>query len=101
MKLPFFDQNFANKLKEMAENVQKELDSISASGASGGDMVSITLKANGEVLDFNISDEAYNLGSKEMLTTLIKAAIADAMRNLEAAKKEKEFELATKARDSF
>ena len=101
MKLPFFDQNFANKLKEMAENVQKELDSISTSGASGGDMVSITLKANGEVLDFNISDEAYNLGSKEMLTTLIKAAIADALRNLEAAKKEKEFELATKARDSF
>ena len=85
----------------MAENVQKELDSISASSASGGDMVSITLKANGEVLDFNISDEAYNLGSKEMLTTLIKAAIADAMRNLEAAKKEKEIELATKARDSF
>ena len=75
MKLPFFDQNFANKLKEMAENVQKELDSISASGASGGDMVSITIKANGEVLDFNISDEAYNLGSKEMLTTLIKAEI--------------------------
>lgn len=101
MKLPFFDQNFTNRLKEMAENVQKELDSISASGASGGDMVSITLKANGEVLDFNISDEAYNLGSKEMLITLIKAAIADAMRNLEAAKKEKEFELATKARDSF
>ena len=101
MKLPFFFFFFANKLKEMAENVQKELDSISASGASGGDMVSITLKANGEVLDFNISDEAYNLGSKEMLTTLIKAAIADAMRNLEAAKKEKEIELATKARDSF
>ncbi len=101
MKLPFFDPNFANKLREMAENAQKELDSISASGASGGDMVSITIRANGEVVDFNISDEAYNLGSKEILTTLIKAAITDAMKNLAAAKKEKEIELAVNAKDAF
>ena len=67
------------KMKESQENLKK----IEVSGVSGGDLVSIKLNGDGEIIEVNISDTALS-EEKKILEDLIKAAHNNAKNSLKS-----------------
>ncbi len=102
MKLPFnIDLKDINEMKASAEKMQMELDQVEATGTAGADMVTVRINGKGDVLEVSISDEAYSIGGKQALQTLVAAAIAAALRNLKEARDEKQAEIVGRMMPSF
>ena len=76
-------------LKMQAEEMQKEMNSIRATGQAGGGMVKITLSGNMELLECLISVELSDLKDIPLLQDLIRAAHNNATEKIrEAIQKE-------------
>ncbi|OGO92027.1 MAG: nucleoid-associated protein, YbaB/EbfC family [Coxiella sp. RIFCSPHIGHO2_12_FULL_44_14] len=67
----------AKKIQEMMQQAQEELAKIRVMGESGGGWVKITLTAQHETVQIQLSDDVLK-ESKEVLEDLIKAAFNDA-----------------------
>jgi len=67
-------------LQEEAEKIQKELSQKTVEATAGGGMV--TVKANGkqEILSIRIDSEVLKMDDKEMLESLVKAGVNEALR---------------------
>lgn len=101
MKLPFgLDFSTAQQMMRQMEEMGKQIKNISATGYAGGDMVTVTIDGNHNAT-VKISDEAYSIGGKEVLETLVAAAISDAETRLEEAMKEKNSETVAKMMGSL
>ena len=74
-------QDMQSKMAEM----QDQLSELEVTGRSGGDLVSITLSAKGEMRGVQIDDSLMVAEDKEVLEDLIKAAYNDAKTKAEAA----------------
>jgi len=76
-------------LKMQAEEMQKKMNSIRATGQAGGGMVKITLSGNMELLECLISVELSDLEDIPLLQDLIRAAHHNATEKIrEAIQKE-------------
>jgi len=76
-------------LKMQAEEMQKKMNSIRATGQAGGGMVKITLSGNMELLECLISVELSDLKDIPLLQDLIRAAHHNATEKIrEAIQKE-------------
>ena len=76
---PFdFLKQFQDLQGKMGE-IQEKLKHISALGTSGGDMVSVELNGQMQVLSVKISKEAVDPEDIQMLEDLVLAAFRDAM----------------------
>ena len=96
MRLPFgLNLPDSQQLMREMEKMSNAMKDVSASGAAGGDMVVVTLDGKSNV-SVRISDEAYSIGGKEVLETLVAAAVHDAIVKLEEAVKEKNSEAVAK-----
>ena len=76
---PFDILKNAKKIQEQMSGFQEKLETISATGASGGSMVEIDINGKMEVLAVRIAPQAMEGGDTEMLQDLIIAAFNDAM----------------------
>ena len=76
---PFDVLKNAHKLQEQMNGFQEKLETIKATGSSGGSMVEIDINGRLEVLDVRIAPQAVQAGDTEMLQDLIMAAFTDAM----------------------
>ena len=81
-----------NKLMEMAQNAQSELqratenlESIEVEGASGGGLVKVRATAKGTILGVSIDDSLLQPSEKAMVEDLIAAAINDARSKADQA----------------
>jgi DNA-binding YbaB/EbfC family protein len=70
----------AQMLKEKMSQFQKELESQSFTGTSGGGAVSVTLNGKHEVLNISIAPELSS--DTQKLQDLVKAAVNDAGRQV-------------------
>ncbi len=75
-------------MKEQLENIQGQLDSISATGSSGGRMVEVTLNGKFEMIDIHLDPICVDNRDVKMLEDLIKAAQHDAITKIQDKIKE-------------
>ena len=81
-----------NKLMEMAQNAQNELqkaqdslDKIEVEGVSGGGLVKIRATAKGTILGVSIDESILQPSEKSMVEDLVAAAINDARARADQA----------------
>ena len=79
----------AAQLQSKMQAMQAELDSIEVEGAAGGDMVTVTLTAKGDLKGVKLDDSLMKAEEKEILEDLLVAAHADARRKAEDVMQEK------------
>lgn len=79
------------KIMEMAQNVQNELqsaqaklDTVEVEGVAGGGIVKIKASAKGRVIAISIDDGLMQLSEKQMLEDLLAAAFNDARAKADA-----------------
>ncbi|MBS7260949.1 MAG: YbaB/EbfC family nucleoid-associated protein [Treponema sp.] len=85
---PFDLLKNAGAIKEQLENVQGQLESISATGSSGGRMVEVTLNGKFEMTDIHLDPICVDNRDVKMLEDLIKAAQHDAITKIQDKIKE-------------
>ncbi|MCQ2586270.1 MAG: YbaB/EbfC family nucleoid-associated protein [Treponema sp.] len=85
---PFDLLKNAGAIKEQLENVQGQLESISATGSSGGRMVEVTLNGKFEMTDIHLDPICVDNRDVKMLEDLIKAAQHDAITKIQEKIKE-------------
>lgn len=73
----------AQAMQQKLQEAQAKMAETSASGTSGGGMVTIALKGAGEITSVVIDDSLLVPGEGEILADLIVAAHADAKRRLD------------------
>jgi DNA-binding YbaB/EbfC family protein len=79
----------AKSLQANMAAMKDELAALSASGASGGGMVTVTVSGKGEIRALSIDPSLIRPEDKEILEDLVIAAQRDALTKLEAAVQEK------------
>ncbi len=77
----------AQKMQEDVRKAQEEIANMEMTGQAGGNMVSVVMTGRHDLRKVSIDDSV--MDDKEMLEDLIAAAVNDAVRQLEAASKEK------------
>lgn len=85
---PFDLLKNAGAIKEQLQNVQGQLESISATGSSGGRMVEVTLNGKFEMTDIHLDPICVDNRDVKMLEDLIKAAQHDAITKIQGKIKE-------------
>jgi DNA-binding YbaB/EbfC family protein len=78
----------AQAMQAKLQEAQAKLAETEVQGASGGGMVTLTLKGSGELRGVVIDEELLKPGEGEVLSDLIVAAHADAKRKLDAVQAE-------------
>jgi DNA-binding YbaB/EbfC family protein len=78
----------AQKMQEDMKKAQEELEAMEITGESGGGLVKILMTGKREVRKVSIDDSLVG-DDKDMLEDLVAAAINDAVRKVNKAKKEK------------
>ena len=78
----------AQAMQEKLQAAQARLAETEVDGTSGGDMVKVVLKGQGELARVAIDPSLMASGEEEILADLIVAAHADARRKLEAKQAE-------------
>jgi len=73
------------KINQYVNKMKEEMETITATGTAGGDMVTVTINGLYNIEKLTISDEAYSLGDKDTLTVLITSAFNAATANLKEA----------------
>lgn len=79
----------AKAMQEKMQNLQEEIAGISATGESGGGLVSVTLNGKSDLTALTIDPSLVKADEKDILEDLLVAAHADARRRLEQAIAEK------------
>ena len=74
----------AQAMQRKLEEAQGRMGETSASGTSGGGLVTVALKGPGDITAVTIDDSLLVPGEGEILADLIVAAHADAKRRLDA-----------------
>ena len=69
----------AEKMKVQMDKLQEEAGNKTLEVSTGGGMIKVTAKCNGEILNIDIDDEIISSGDKEMLQDLIQAAVNEAL----------------------
>jgi DNA-binding YbaB/EbfC family protein len=82
---PFDVLKNAKKIQEQMSGFQEKLETIMATGASGGSMVEIDINGKLEVLAVRIAPQAVEGGDTEMLQDLVMAAFTDGMAKVREA----------------
>ena len=75
----------AQAMQQKLQDAQAKMAETTASGTSGGGLVSVALKGAGEITGVTIDDSLLVAGEGEILADLIVAAHADAKRKLDEA----------------
>lgn len=73
----------AQQMQQRLQDAQAKMAETSASGTSGGGLVTIALKGPGDITAVTIDDSLMVAGESEILADLIVAAHADAKRRLD------------------
>jgi hypothetical protein len=71
--------------QKMQEKLQQEIAALKVEASAGGGMVTVTMAGNREVLSVRIAPEVVASNDTEMLEDLVRAAVNEASRKIEAA----------------
>jgi hypothetical protein len=75
--------------QKMQEKLQREIAELQVEASAGGGMVTLTMTGGREVTAVKIDPKAIAAGDAELLEDLVRAAVNEANRKIEAALAEK------------
>ena len=81
MTMPDMQKMFG-QVKQMQEQLQRRLESLTVEASAGGGMVTVRMNGQKQVLEISIESEV--LGDREMLQEMIAAAVNEAGRKVDA-----------------
>lgn len=73
----------AQAMQQKLQDAQAKMTETTASGTSGGGLVTVALKGPGDITSVTIDDSLMVTGESEILADLVMAAHADAKRRLD------------------
>ena len=79
----------AMEMKNRLEEMKEELKDVEVEASAGGGMVKVLMNGKSEVLKISIEPEVIDKDDAEMLETLVRAAVNDALDKTRAMMKEK------------
>lgn len=79
---------YVNKIKEIAETLQRELPTKQVVGESGGGMVAVQMNGKQEVTGVYIDERLIKSGDKAMIETLLASATNQAVKKTQDLVKE-------------
>ena len=82
-------QQMMGQVKKMQAEIQQQLEALRVEASAGGGMVKVTMNGSKLLLSIKIEAEAAKSGDIEMLEDLVKAAVNEATRKVDAALAEK------------
>jgi DNA-binding YbaB/EbfC family protein len=75
--------------QKMQEKLQQEIATLKVEASAGGGMVTVTMGGNRELLSVRIDPQILESKDAEMLEDLVRAAVNEANRKVEAALSER------------
>lgn len=78
-------QQMMKQAQKMQEELQKQMEQTVIEASSGGEMVSVKMNGNKQLLSIEIDPEVLAGGDREMIQDLIVAAINEATRRVDDA----------------
>ncbi|MCI0402990.1 MAG: YbaB/EbfC family nucleoid-associated protein [Acidobacteria bacterium] len=76
-------QKMFGQVKQMQEQLQKKLETLTVEASAGGGMVTVKMNGQKQLLEVRIDPEI--LADREMLQELVAAAVNEAARKVDAA----------------
>ena len=78
-------QQMMQQAQKMQEQLRKQLTETVVEASSGGEMVSVKMNGNKQLLSIEIDPEVFEGGDREMMQDLIVAAVNEATRRVDEA----------------
>jgi DNA-binding YbaB/EbfC family protein len=76
-------QQLLSQFRQIQENLQKQVDSVSVEASAGGGMVVIKMNGQKQVTDVRIEPDVFAGKDTELLQDLIRAAVNEAARRVD------------------
>src|ERR1700746_672563 len=76
-------QQLLSQFRQIQENLQKQVDSVSVEASAGGGMVVVKMNGQKQVTDVRIEQEVFAAKDSELLQDLIRAAVNEACRRVD------------------
>jgi nucleoid-associated protein EbfC len=76
-------QQMLSRLRQVQEDLQRQVNSVAVEASSGGGMVRVKMNGQKQVLDVKIEPEVFASKDQEMLQDLIRAAVNEASRRVD------------------
>ncbi len=78
-------EQMMQQAQKMQEQLRKQLTETVVEASSGGEMVSVKMNGNKQLLSIEIDPEVFEGGDREMMQDLIVAAVNEANRRVDEA----------------
>lgn len=76
-------QQMLSRLRQVQEDLQKQVNSVAVEASAGGGMVVVRMNGQKQVLDIKIEKEIFAGKDQEMLQDLVRAAVNEASRRVD------------------
>ena len=76
-------QQMLSRLRQMQEDLQRQVNSVTVEATAGGGMVSVRMNGQKQIVDVRIEPEVFAGKDQEMLQDLVRAAVNEASRRVD------------------
>ncbi len=77
-------QKMLGQMRQVQEELQQKLATITVEASAGGGMVSVKMNGQKQLLEVRLDPEVMRTGDREMLQDLVRAAVNQASRQVDA-----------------
>ena len=76
-------QQMLSRLKQVQEDIQKQVNSVAVEASAGGGMVTVKMNGQKQLVDVRIEPDVFANKDQEMLQDLVRAAVNEASRRVD------------------
>ena len=76
-------QQMLSKFRQMQEDLQQQVNSVTVEATAGGGMVSVKMNGQKQIVDIRIEPDVFANKDQEMLQDLVRAAVNEASRRVD------------------
>ena len=76
-------QQMLSQIRQMQENLQKQVESVQVETSAGGGMVTVRMNGQKQITEIRIDPEVFAGKDQEMLQDLVRAAVNEAVRRVD------------------
>jgi DNA-binding YbaB/EbfC family protein len=76
-------QQMLSRLKQVQEDLQRQVNSVTVEASAGGGMVTVRMNGQKQLVDVRIEPDVFTSRDQEMLQDLVRAAVNEASRRVD------------------
>jgi nucleoid-associated protein EbfC len=76
-------QQMLSRLRQVQEDLQRQVNSVAVEASAGGGMVTVKMNGQKQIVDVKIEPDVFANKDQEMLQDLIRAAVNEASRRVD------------------